>query len=152
MLETKISITSSEVDSVDSLVDIPILDVDEEEKIISTDSKSRKKIHLDIVETSSITAYEDVEKRFLQSRDIDDALFLAKSYYKRSNYEKAAYWALEVNKLDQNLEESVLIFVESKVRLGQKNEAILLLKNYLKKSHSEAGNILLGKIENDTLD
>lgn len=108
-------------------------------------------MHLDIIGTSSITAYEDVEKRFLQSHDIDDALFLAKSYYKRLNYEKAVYWAFEVNKLDQNVEESVLIFIESKVKLGQRNEAILLLKNYLNKSDSEAGKILLERIENDTL-
>jgi len=152
-LETKLLSTPTiDVEVVDNLVDIPILDIKGEDNHIESDRGNRKKMHIDIIGTSSITAYEDVEKRFLQSRDIDDALFLAKGYYKRSNYEKAVYWSFEVNKLDEDLEESIFIFVKSKVKLGQKNEGILLLKNYLKKSHSEVGKVLLYKIENDILE
>jgi tetratricopeptide (TPR) repeat protein len=103
------------------------------------------------METSSVTAYKDVEKRFSQSHDIDDALFLARSYYKKGNYKKAEHWALETNKVDPNMEESILIFVKSKIKLGRKNEAISILKSYLKRSNSQEAINLLHHIENNKI-
>ena len=134
----------------DILVDIPILAFDNEVPNVNVGS-DRKKIVLDIIETSSITAYENVEKRFLQSHDIVDALFLAKGYYKKSNYNKAKDWAYEVNKLNENIEEGLFIFVKSKVHLGQKNEGISILKRYIKKSNSKEAKALLYQIENNIL-
>jgi len=131
------------------LVDIPILDVTDNTSVNSDSNKVHQKKYLDIIETSSIKAYEDVEKRFIQSQDIDDALFLAKSYYKKHNYKKAEYWAYEVNKLDANLEESLFIFVQAKVQLGNVSEGISILKNYITKSNSVAAKKLLNKIENN---
>jgi len=122
----------------DILVDIPIL-----EEEIQVPNISRGKVHLDIIETSSLKAYEDVEKRFLQSHDIDDAFFLAKSYYKKKNYNKAAYWALETNKIDDNLEESLFIFVKSKIKLGKKSEALSILRSYIKRTDSNNAKKLL---------
>ena len=142
--------SSLNASSSDILVDIPILDQDGnglERKTDSTDNRS--KTHLDIRETTSISAYEDVEKRFSQSQDIDDALFLAKSYYKKGNYEKAQQWAFEANKLDPAMEESFLIFVKSKIKLGQKNEAISILNQYLKSNNSKDASILLEQIKNE---
>jgi len=142
------------VESIDKsneiLVDIPVLDL-KEESHIKVDDRNRKKVHLNIIETSSITAYEDVEKRFMQSHDIDDALFLARSYYKKGNYKKSESWAYEVNKLDANLEEGLFIFIKSKVKLGQKNDALSILNAYLKKSNSSEAKSLLYKIENSQL-
>jgi len=131
------SSTKVNLDS-DILVDIPIL-----EEEIKVPNISRGKVHLDIIETSSVKAYEDVEKRFLQSHDIDDAFFLAKSYYKKQNYTKAAHWALETNKIDDNLEESLFIFVKSKIKLGKKSEALSLLRSYIKRTDSNNAKKLL---------
>ncbi len=113
--------------------------------------KPRKKMHLKIIETSSITAYKDVEKRFKQSHDTDDSLFLAKSYYRKKNYKKAEYWALQTNKVNGNIEESLLIFVKSKVKLGHKNEAMQILTSYIKKSNSAEAKNLLYKIKKGML-
>jgi hypothetical protein len=135
--------------SSDILVDIPILNVKDNTDTKENSDISHNKIHLDIIETSSVKAYEDVEKRFKQSRDIDDALFLAKSYYKKYNYKKAEYWAYEVNKLDANIEESLFIFVQAKVKLGHVSEGISILKNYIIKSNSEKAKKLLNRIENN---
>ena len=132
------------------LVDIPVLD-DTKEHIVEDVSQVRKKMHLEIIESTSVTAYKDVEKRFLESHDIDDALFLARSYYKKGDYEKAAYWALEINKLDEDMEEGLLIFVKSKAKMGRKNEAISILTTYVKKSDSQEATKLLYRIENDKL-
>ena len=132
------------------LVDIPILD-DRNEYPVEEESEIRKKIDLKIIDSTSISGYKDVEKRFYESHDIDDALFLAKSYYKNRNYKKAEYWALETNKLDDDQEESLFIFVKSKVKLGHKNEALSILKSYLKESGSQEAEKLLYRIENDKL-
>ena len=116
-----------------------------------TDGESKERVHLDIIETNSDVAYEEVEKRFLISQDIDDSLFLAKSYYEKGNYQRAEYWALETNKLDESLEESIFIFVKSKVKLDGKVEAVNMLKHYIKKSDSEEAKNLLYQIQNGTL-
>lgn len=129
------------------LVDIPVLDGNDEE---TSDilSKPRKKVHLDIIKTTNMTAYKDVENRFKQSHDIDDSLFLARSYYKKGNYKKAEFWALETNKVDSNVEEGMLIFVKSKMKLGRKNEARNILTRYIKESNSQEAKKLLYSIEN----
>lgn len=132
------------------LVDIPVLDNDKE-SFSQGVPEERKKMHLEIIESTSVSAYKDVEKRFLESHDIDDALFLARSYYKKSDYKKAVYWALEINKLDEEMEEGLFIFVKSKAKMGRKNEAISILTTYVKKSDSQEAKKLLYRIENDKL-
>lgn len=131
----------------DILVDIPILE-EKDEPADEEVPRARKKIHIDIIETSSVTAYNDVEKRFSISHDPDDALFLANSYYKKGNYKKAEYWALQTNKIDEDIEESLLIFIKSKIKLGHNNEGMAILKSYIEKSNSEEAKKLLYQIEN----
>lgn len=132
------------------LVDIPVLE-EVKQTADQANLKDNKQVHIDIIETSSVTAYEDVEKRFLQSHDVDDALFLANSYYKKGLYQKAEYWALETNKIDEHIEESVLIFVKAKAKLGHKNEAESILTNYISKTASQEAKNVLFRIKNDTL-
>ncbi len=132
------------------LVDIPVLE-EVRQPMNENVSKNRKKVHIDIIETSSVTAYKDVEKRFLQSHDVDDSLFLAKSYYKKGHYKEAEYWALETNKIDEHIEESVLIFVKAKAKLGHKNEAESILTKYIRKTASQEAKNVLFRIKNDTL-
>ncbi len=109
--------------------------------------KLRKKMHLNIIKTTSISAYKDVAKRFYESHDADDSLFLAKSYYRKGNYKKAEHWALETNKVNGNIEESWLIYAKTKVKLGRRNEAIRVLMSYVKRSNSSRAKNLLYKIK-----
>ena len=137
---------------VNILVDVPVLD--DTNNISYSDelpTADKPKVHLDIVESTSVTAYEDVERRFSQSHEIDDALFLARSYYKKGDYKKSEYWALETNKLDVESEESLFIFVKSKVKLGRRNEAITILTDYIKMTDSQEGKKLLYEIENNKI-
>lgn len=131
------SSSSKDNSNPDNLVDIPLLD--------------SEKANLNIVESTSISAYKDVEKRFFQTHNIDDALFLANSYYKRGDYKKSQYWALESNKIDADMEESIFIFVKSKLKLDNRDEAISILVSYIKKSDSEEAKNLLYKIKNNKL-
>ena len=149
--EIKPMIVISENDSMEIVEDLPITEdvktIKETSVKIETVEKPREKMHLNIIETSSVNAYKDVAKRFGQTHDADDSLFLARSYYNKKNYKKAEYWALQTNKVNGNIEESWLIFAKSKVKLGRKNEAIHILMNYVKKSNSAAAQSLLNKIE-----
>jgi len=109
--------------------------------------KTRKKIHFEMVDANTPRAYKEIESRFSFAPDPDDALFLARIYYKNGNYRKAARWALETNKLNGDIEESWLIFARSKAKTGQKNEAIRVLSQYAKKSNSTKAKKLLKQLE-----
>ena len=128
-------------------VKIEIKTVEKPRAALNREEKPRKKMHLNIIETSSVSAYKDVAKRFYQSHDTDDSLFLAKSYYTKGNYKKAEYWALQTNKIDGNIEESWLIFAKAKVKRGNKNEAVRILTTYIKRSNSVQAESLLKKIK-----
>jgi len=117
------------------------------EKDISKPVINKKKIS--IIKVSNNNAYRDVERRFRRTHNINDSIFLANMYYKRKNYKKAIYWSMQTNKLDKNIEESWLIFAKSKVKLGHKNEAIRVLKAYIKRSNSYEARKLLKKIINN---
>ncbi len=132
-------------------VKIDIQTIDKADLEAETLKKPRKKVHLDILKTTSISAYKDVSKRFAQSHDTDDSLFLAKAYYTKGKYKKAEYWALQTNKVNNNIEESWIIFAKSKIKLGRKNEAIKVLTAYIKKSNSLQAKKLLYKIKKGTL-
>ncbi len=109
--------------------------------------RKKVKIQIEMTDADTPTAYRDVERRFSVSPDPDDSLFLARAYYKKLKYRKAAHWALQTNKLDGDIEESWLIFAKSKARSGQKNEAIRVLTEYAKKSKSIAAKKLLRKLK-----
>ncbi len=139
------TVMSNENGSIEIVEDLPLSEDH------GTIKEPRKKMHLDIIETTSISAYKDVAKRFHQSHDTDDSLFLAKSYYRKGNYKKAEYWALQTNKVNGNIEESWLIFAKSKMKLGRKNEAINVLTTFIKRSNSSEAKSLLYKIKKGTL-
>lgn len=152
--ETKPMIVTSENELMEIVENLPIAKSVETIKKPNVKTKivekSEKKIHLNIIESTSVSAYKDVERRFEQSHDTDDSLFLAKSYYSQKNYKKAEYWALRTNKVDENIEEGWIIFAKAKVKLGRNNEAIHILTNYIKKSNSTEAQDLLNKIKKST--
>jgi len=116
---------------------------------INTIKKPR--VHLNIIESSNEEAFKDVANRFMQTHNIDDSLFLAKSYYNKANYKKAIYWAFETNKVNAEIDESWFILVTSKAKLGHENEAIAILEKYIKRNNSTEANNLLYKIKKGTL-
>jgi tetratricopeptide (TPR) repeat protein len=88
-----------------------------------------------------------VIKRFEKLKNPALSLFIAKKYYVKGNYQEAYNYALETNRLNPEIEESILIFSKSLVKLGKKEDAISTLKAYLNKSNSTEATILLDKIE-----
>ncbi|MCJ7765185.1 MAG: CDC27 family protein, partial [Thiovulaceae bacterium] len=88
-----------------------------------------------------------VIRRFEEQKNPALSLFIAKKYYAQGSYEEAYNYALETNKLNPNIEDSVLIFSQSLVKLGKREEAITTLKAYLDRSNSTEATSLLDKIE-----
>ncbi len=115
--------------------------------IVAEKPRTRKKIHFEMHDANTPRACKEIESRFAFAPDPDDSLFLARIYYKNRSYRKAAYWALQTNKLNGDIEESWLIFARAKAKTGQKNEAISVLTQYIKKSKSVKAKKLLQKLE-----
>lgn len=90
--------------------------------------------------------YKNVEKRFSLTQDPEDALFLARLYYEKKSYKKSEEWAFIANELNDESEESWLIYAKSKVARGQKTKAIHILKSYLKKTNSSRAKTLLEQL------
>jgi len=111
------------------------------------EEKPHKRVHLSITKTSGAQAYREVARRFKETQDPDDSLFLAKAYYRQKKYKKAEYWALQTNNINSGIEESFFIFVKAKVKLGHKNEAIRILSKYIRETNSAEAVNLLHKIK-----
>jgi len=134
----------------EALIDAPIVmaNVEGEERTGTDKSSGKKKLHIEVIDVSKKkSSFKEIEKRFRMGHDIDDSLFLAKSYYQRKNYKKAEYWALQTNKVNENIEESWLIFAKAKAKQGHKNEAIRILNAYINRTHSIEAKVLLDKIK-----
>lgn len=86
-------------------------------------------------------------KRFDEKRDPKLASYIAQSYYKKGRYEEAIKWSVMANSLDPSSEETWLIFARSKVRLGEKEDAIKALRAYLNQYSSKNVKTYLQSLE-----
>jgi tetratricopeptide (TPR) repeat protein len=142
------------------MIDAP-MDTDEVESIQESSPKKsqsiikrpHKKLHIEVIDAveKNSRSYKEIAKRFRLTHDTDDSLFLAKAYYKKGMYKKAEYWALQTNKINENIEESWLIFIKAKIKRGQKNEALRILNAYIKKTNSVEAKVILEKIKKGKL-
>ncbi len=87
-----------------------------------------------------------VIKRFNVNHNPALSLFVAKKYYQLGNYEQAYNYALITNEINNNIEESWIIFSKSLVKINKKEEAIETLKKYISHSHSSQAKQLLDEI------
>ena len=146
------------------LLDGPLVDLETKEKEVTEeeplvevavedeeDAQPKKRLQIKVVETDDESAFMEVAKRFRLGHDVDDSLFLAKSYYAIGDYKKAEYWALQTNKVDENIEESWLIFIKAKIKGGQKNEALRILNAYIERTNSVEAKVLRERIEKGKL-
>jgi hypothetical protein len=117
-------------------------------EITVLDSEKTKKINLN---GSSVNYIETMMKKFSKSKNPREALLLAKAFYLQKDYKNSEKWAFTANKLDSSNAESWHIFAKSKLKLGQKNEALKILSTYYKKSHSLKTKALILKIKSERL-
>ncbi|MDP2893757.1 MAG: hypothetical protein Q8N78_05250 [Sulfurimonas sp.] len=106
------------------------------------DNKSSIKI-----ERKSDDDIRDVLNRFNINHNPALSLFVAKKYYQMDEYEQAYNYALITNQINNNIEESWIIFSKSLVKMNKKDEAVEMLKKYIAHSHSSQAKQLLEEIQ-----
>ncbi len=89
---------------------------------------------------------QHVISRFRKSNNPALSLFVAKKYYELKDYNQAYNYALITNELNNDIEESWIIFAKSLVKLNKKTKAIETLDRYVKYSHSHKAKLLLDNI------
>ncbi|MBW6488168.1 hypothetical protein [Sulfurimonas sp.] len=114
-----------------------------EEITINTDKKSS----INIARKDEIEDIAHVLKRFNVNHNPALSLFVAKKYYQLGDYEQAYNYALITNDINNNIEDSWLIFSKSLVKLNKKELALETLKKYISHSHSSQARQLLEEIQ-----
>lgn len=98
-------------------------------------------------ESTSEEELRGVIKRFNNNKNPALSLFVAKKYYEKGNYKESYTYALETYNLNPNIEDGVLLYSQSLVKLGKSDKAISKLKLYIKKSGSIKAKTLLNEIQ-----
>jgi tetratricopeptide (TPR) repeat protein len=106
-----------------------------------------KKQVITIERRDSQNDIKEIIARFKKNNNPALSLFVAKKYYELGNYEQAYNYSLITNSINNDIEESWLVFAKSLVKLNRKEMAIKTLKEYIKYSHSGNARILLNDIE-----
>jgi len=107
----------------------------------------KENVKINIRRRESQNDIKEVLARFQKNNNPALSLFAAKKYYELGNYKQAYNYALITNKINNDIEESWLIFSKALVKLGKKEEAIKTLKKYINYSNSSNAEILLDEIQ-----
>jgi len=110
----------------------------------------REKKKIVIVGTSN-NYMSIMKQKFEQNKNPRDAILIAKAYYNAGNYKKAEEWALIANDLNNNLDESWMIFAKSKDKMGRKREALKILVTYYNRSKSPKIKALIEKMKSKSI-
>ncbi len=118
---------------------------------VSATPKAKQKVVIKIKKVPvDKSVLENVIERFKKEKDPYDSLFLASTYYSSGEYAKAHDWAVETNKI-ANINESWMVLAKAKYKLGKKEEALELLKSFLKTQDSKEAEKLMEKIQKDII-
>jgi len=106
--------------------------------------KQMQKISIDMQEVDTITY---LKNKYYSTSSIVFALMLSEEYYYEKKYKESLKWSLTANDIDSQNTKSWYWFAKSKVKLGQKEDAIKALNAYLSNNSSKRLSTLLHKIE-----
>lgn len=98
------------------------------------------------IESQEVNSIKYLKERFEKSHNIIFALMLSEEYYIAKNYQDSNKWSIVANTIDADNEKSWILFAKSKLKLGQKQDAIASLEAYLKHNKSKAAQSLLTQI------
>lgn len=135
-------------------IDIKQEEKKQEEKIVPKKVEKIEEVAINIDKKNPINIarkdeQEDLShviKRFDVNHNPALSLFIAKKYYQLGNYEQAYNYALMTNEINNNIEESWIIFTKSLVKMGKKEKAVETLKKYISHSSSSQAKQLLDEI------
>ena len=118
-----------------------------EEIVLDTHVKELQKQEIKIKRQNTQDDIQHIVKRFKESNNPALSLFIAKKYYELKNYNQSYNYALLTNQINNDIEESWIIFAKSLYKLDQKDKAIEVLKEYISSSHSDHAAMLLENIK-----
>ena len=107
---------------------------------------TKKKIQLKMTNAENLQVVKEIEARFPDTRDYDDAMYLAKYYYDKHQFRKAENWAMQANGIDSSQEESWLLYGKAKAKQGHRAEALRILQAYCDQSGSLRAKMLIDRI------
>lgn len=116
------------------------------EKVEEVTVNIDKKTPINIARKDEEEDISHVIKRFETNHNPALSLFVAKKYYQLGNYEQAYNYALMTNEINNNIEDSWIIFTKSLVKMGKKEKAVETLKKYISHSSSSQAKQLLDEI------
>jgi len=105
-----------------------------------------RKSPLTIVRQNTQQDIKNVIKRFEKNNNPALSLFIARQYYEMKEYKKAYNYALTTNGIDNDIEESWIIFAKALIKLDKKSIAIKMLHKYIAHSNSYRAISLLDDI------
>ena len=121
-----------------------------QDKVIDLESKpARKRVNIQV--TSASNEESVLREQFLKTNNPTIALELARLNFRNNNFKEAIKWSLAANDIDNNLEESWIIFAKSKYKLKQSDDAVKALREYNKNLNKASINELINKIKSGTL-
>ncbi len=89
---------------------------------------------------------KSLRKKFYATNNVKYALEIAARYYGAKQYRRALKWALIANEVDEKKPESWILFAKTKMKMGKKQDALNVLKAYLKTYSSAKVSRYLKKI------
>ena len=121
-----------------------------QDEVIDLESKpARKRVNIQV--TSASNEESVLREQFLKTNNPTIALELARLNFRNNNFKEAIKWSLAANDIDNNLEESWIIFAKSKYKLKQSDDAVKALREYNKNLNKASINELINKIKSGTL-
>ncbi len=117
------------------------------EEHIDNYSENKQKPQINISKKEDRKDLQDVIIRFKKNNNPALSLFVAKKYYKLGDYKKAYNYSLITNEINNDIEQSWLIFAKSLVKLNKRKKAIETLTRYVNHSGSGNAKVLLDNIK-----
>ena len=111
------------------------------------DKKAAEQAVVQVGHTTSKDELRSVIKRFNRTQKPALSLFISKKYYEQGDYKESYNYAKATYKLNPNIEDGVLLYSKSLVKLGHPDKAVNKLKPFIKKSGSIKAKILLNEIQ-----
>jgi tetratricopeptide (TPR) repeat protein len=112
---------------------------------VKNENISKKKLS---VTTTKKGVLKKLIKKFNTKNSYYLAIMIAKEYYSRKRYKESLKWALKANEIDNKKEESWVLFAKSSAKIGKREDAITVLKAFLKNNSSQKAEMLLEEITN----
>lgn len=119
--------------------------------------KSEEKIVVDDNNNSIITvsnasvSIDDLIVYFKKHPNAVNAIKVSKAYFNNGDYINAKTWALKANSIDKDNEDSWILFAKANYKLGNKQDAIGVLNDYLKFNSSNKAKELLKSMQQGIL-